>query len=269
MPTRYKSPKGLRWRGVVKMDGRVVETRMFGTGPAAKREAAQWELERRKELTDLRTHMDLPTVLDWANKYCAYSEQKHSRKTFQEKLSVFKFFLGQTKVKELDKVTPALVMAYLQAQSKTRSGYAANKERKNLAAAWSWGEKFIEGFPKTGNPFHAIDKFKEERSPRYVPDEGDFWKVVDVATGQDRAMLLAFFYLGARRGEIFRLKWEDIDFINNRLRLGTLKTEDGSMRYDWLPLAGDLKSSLLEWKEQTGLALWLLQPSSPWARLSF
>lgn len=250
MPTRYKSKSGIRWRGVVKMGGRVVETRMFGTGPAAKREAALWELDRRKELSNPKTHMDLPTVLDWANNYCAYSEQKHSRKTFKEKLSVFKFFLGQTRVKDLDKITPALVMAYLQTQSKSRSGYAANKERKNLAAAWSWGEKFIEGFPQNGNPFKAVDKFKEERSPRYVPDEWDFWKVVDVAAGQDRAMLLAFFYLGARRGEIFRLKWEDIDVINNSIRLGTRKTEDGSMRYDWLPLARDLKASLLDWKER-------------------
>jgi hypothetical protein len=61
-------------------------------------------------------------------------------------------------------------------------------------------------------------------------------------------MLLTFFYLGARRGEIFRLTWEDVDLARNRVRLGTCKTSDGSMRYDWIPLAADLKAALLEWK---------------------
>lgn len=201
-------------------------------------------------LTKQTTHTVLPSVLEWANKYLAYSEQKHSTKTFKEKVSTFKFFLAQTKEGDLLKITPALAMAFLQAQCKSRSGYAANKEKKNLAAAWKWGESYIDGFPKTINPFLSVEKFKEERSPRYVPDERDFWKVVDVADGQDKTMLLALFYLGARRGEIFRLKWEDIDFINNRVRLGTRKTQDGSMKYDWLPLARELKSSLLGWKEK-------------------
>ena len=248
MPTRYKSPQGIKWRGVVKMDGRIASTKMFGTGPASKREAAQWELDTRKEMNQRRSHTDLPSILEWANKYLAYPEQKHSPKTLREKVSTFKFFLRQIGKIDLNKITPALAMDYLQTQAKKRSGYAANKEKKNLAAAWKWGSKYLAGFPQGINPFLAVERFKEKRTPRYVPEEEDFWKVVDAATGQDKTMLLALFYLGARKGEIFRLKWDDVDFINNRIRLGTCKTSDGSMRYDWLPLARELKSSLLEWK---------------------
>jgi len=240
MPTRYKSPNGIRWRGVVKMGGRVVETKLFGTGPAAKREAAQWELDTRKELTRSQTPMDLPSVLVWSNKYLSYSERNHAQKTFKAKKLAFRLFLTHTKTNDLSHITPALAMDFLQSQSKTRSGHAANKDRKNLAAAWQWGERYLEGFPTTRNPFLAVGKFKEERSIRYVPDEKDFWKVVDIAAGQDKALLLTLFYLGARRGEVFRLKWEDIDFINNKVRLGTQKTKDRSMRYDWLPLAHEL-----------------------------
>lgn len=183
MPTRYKSKRGIRWRGVVKMDGRVVETRLFGTGPAAKREAAQWELDTRKEMEkQAPTPSDSPSVLDWANKYLAYSEQKHSKKTFKEKISTFKFFLPHTRENDLLNISPALAMGYLQAQCKARSGYAANKEKKNLAAAWSWGEKYIKDFPQMANPFLGIERFKEERSPRYVPDEKDFWKRDNIST---------------------------------------------------------------------------------------
>jgi integrase len=187
--------------------------------------------------------------LEWANKYLAYSKQKHSEKTLQGKVLSFKLFLKLTKAANLNSITPAMAMSYLQEQSKVRSGYAANKDRKNLAAAWKWGEAYLDGFPIIANPFLKAEKFKEDRSTRYVPPEKDFWKVVDAATGQDKTMLLALFYLGARRGEIFRLKWDDIDFINNRVRLGTHKTRDGSMKYDWLPLAQELKASLISWKE--------------------
>lgn len=248
MPTRYKSPQGIRWRGVVKIDNRVAATKLFGTGPKSKREAAQWELDTRKEILKQQTLMGLPSLLEWANKYLSYSEQKHSPKTFKEKVSAFKFFLGHAGQITLDDITPGLAMEYLQSQSKKRSGYAANKEKKNLAAAWAWGTKYISGFPQEPNPFLMVDRFKEERCPRYVPSESDFWRVVDTSTGQDKTMLLALFYLGARKGEIFRLTWDDIDFVNNRIRLGTRKTQDGSMRYDWLPLAHDLKTSLLDWK---------------------
>ncbi|UQZ90066.1 site-specific integrase [Deltaproteobacteria bacterium Smac51] len=252
MPTRYKSRQGVRWRGVVKMDGRVVETKLFGTGPSAKRQAAQWELDTRKEWEKRQTETRsvLPSALDWANKYLAYSQQRHAKKTFQEKVAAFKSFMTFSRETDLTSITPAMTMEFLQAQCRVRSGYAANKDRKNLAAAWAWGRKYIDGFPNDVNPFLAIDKFKEERSPRYVPPEEDFWKVVDIATGQDKAMLLALFYLGARRGEIFRLKWEDIDFIKHQVRLGTKKTKGGEMRYDWIPMPQELREVLLQWKAE-------------------
>ena len=201
MPTRYKTPKGVRWRGVIKIDGRVVETKMFGTGPQGKRAAAQWELEKRKELRNRQILLDSPNVLKWSNRYCEFSKQNHTLKTFKYKVVTFKRFLAFLKTDDLAVITPALAMEYLQMQCQTRSGYAANKDRKELATAWKWGERYLEGFPRTLNPFWAVDKFKEKRSPRYIPEERDFWEVVDVAAGQDRCILLALFYLGARRGK--------------------------------------------------------------------
>jgi len=253
MPTRYKSAKGNRWRGVVKIGGAVVATRLFGTGPLEKRAASEWELETRKELTKNKTRLDSPnalSALEWANRYGDFSKQNHAMTTFRGKIHALKNFLTFFRSEDLTLVTPALVMEYLQRQARTRSGASANSDRKELSAAWKWGEKYLAGFPKVINPFQAVDKFKEVKRPRYVPEECDFWKVVDVAKGQDKCILLAFFFLGARRGEIFRLKWEDIDFVKNQVRLGTCKTSGGSMRFDWVPLAAELKSALLAWKEQ-------------------
>lgn len=134
---------------------------------------------------------------------------------------------------------------YLQAQAIQRSGYAANKDRKNLIAAWNWGGKYIDHFP-SGNPCF-VDRFPEIRQRRHVPPERDFWAVLAVAeTSQDKAMLLAYLHLGARRNEIFHLRWEDVDFAKQQIRLHTRKRKDGSLEYDYLPITGDLFAVLAE-----------------------
>jgi integrase len=89
----------------------------------------------------------------------------------------------------------------------------------------------------------------EQRQPRYVPPEEDFWKVYEKAEAQDKVMLLAFLYSAARRGEIFRLEWADVDFGNERVRLWTRKRIDGTFEYDWLPMTTELRKSLLWWWE--------------------
>ena len=57
-------------------------------------------------------------------------------------------------------------------------------------------------------------------------------------------MLLCFLHLAARRGEIFRLAWEDVDFGESRVRLGTRKRRGGSLEYNWLPMTDDLHNEL-------------------------
>lgn len=69
-----------------------------------------------------------------------------------------------------------------------------------------------------------------------MPPEDDFWKVVEVAEGQDRVLLLAFLHTAARRGELYRLTWSDVDFGNQRLQLTTRKRKDGSLERDYIPM---------------------------------
>jgi len=74
--------------------------------------------------------------------------------------------------------------------------------------------------------------------------------VYNAATGQNKVMLLTCFHLAARRGEVFRLKWSDVDFRNSQVRLGTCKTKGRSMRYDWLPMSSKLQSALAVWMDE-------------------
>ncbi|MFA4902726.1 MAG: tyrosine-type recombinase/integrase [Desulfobaccales bacterium] len=121
-----------------------------------------------------------------------------------------------------------------------------NKERKNLLAAWNWGIKYL-ALPAP-NPF-LVDKFPEQRHYRYVPSEDDFWKVYDIAEGQDNVMLLAYLQLAARRSELFRLRWEDVGFAKGEVRLTTRKRMGGSLEEDWLPMLDELNVALLNHKQ--------------------
>lgn len=52
-----------------------------------------------------------------------------------------------------------------------------------------------------------------------------------------------------RRGEIFRTKSEDLDFVGNKIRAWTRKREDGYWEYDWLPMPLELKKAITWWLE--------------------
>ena len=176
-----------------------------------------------------------------------FSRSKFSAQTYLEKRTVFKkFFEHFKKDSAASQLRPLAVLSFLQHQKDKRSGYAANKTRKNLVAAWNWGIKYLE-FHKD-NPC-LVDRFPEQRQIRYVPPESDFWKVCEAAwTAEDKLMLLSYMHLAARKSELFRLKWEDIDFAESKVRLFTRKTKDGSWEGAWLPLTDDLHSGLMQLK---------------------
>ncbi len=196
---------------------------------------------------DWKKKTDTVSLGDWSLQYLDYAEAKFSRDTYVEKKGVFKrLFENINPTAPIEQMSAAKALLYSQAQLKERSGYAANKDRKNLLAAWNWAIKYMAPtFPKE-NPFD-IEKMPEIRSPRYVPPPEDFWKVYGVAEGQDKVMLSACLFLAARRGEIFRLKIDDLDFTNDQVRLWTRKREDGNWEFDWLPMVPKLKESFKWW----------------------
>ena len=109
------------------------------------------------------------------------------------------------------------------------------------------------------NPVTKTKKFHHDRQTQYVPPEKDVLKLLAACTRRERVFLLCYLRTGARKGEIFALKWdEDINFENKQIRLSTRKTKDGNMKHVWLPMETELYDGLL-WLFKTRL-----HPESPY-----
>lgn len=221
----------------------VRKNKMFKT----KGEAKRWEAQQSEE-TWIAEQQALASMslLEWSVKYLEYSKGRHTPKTYkEEKLPAFnRLFEEVDPHTPVDDLVVADALRVLEKRAKECTGNAANKDRKNLSAAWSMGAKYW-GMPKD-NPFAAVDKFPAKQHPRYVPPEADFWKVYDVAEGEDKVLLLAFLHTGARRKEMLTLKWDDVDLANGKIRLWTRKRYGGSLEYDKLPMTQRLTDALTD-----------------------
>ncbi len=249
MPSLITKREKKRWRASIMVNGKRKEKLFPDDSITSKRNATTWEKEEKERLEKEQTDTGCLKLIEWAEKYLDYVQDRFAVKTYKEKKSVFSnLFLEISPELAVDKISPSVALKYLSKQAKDRSGNASNKERKNLVAAWNWGCKYLSGFPMNMvDPFKSVDKFPEIRKPRYVPPEDDFRQVVKSLKGQDKIMLVTFLHLAARRKEVFNLEWDDIDFDNDQIRLWTSKRKDGTKEFDWVPMTTELRSAMKQW----------------------
>ena len=251
--------KGQKWIAQVRKEGKRLE-KVFWT----KKEALSWEVRmQRRPASDWSNKTATACIGDWVQAYLDYAQARFTVKTYKEKRTLFRLFLKEVSPElAVSNLKPGDVMSYIVKQSQDRSGYSANKDRKNLVAAWNWGMKYMKPQLPGPNPC-AVERMGEVRHPRYVPPDVDVWKVYDAAQGQDQVMMLAYIHLCARRRELFRIRWaDDVDFENRRVRLGTRKRKDGSMEYDWLPMTDELHDRLVEHRQTTESEWVFLNPDT-------
>lgn len=234
----YMMPNG-KWRAKRMIHG-ALKTRVFPT----KAEAKKWEAEQTLDNWQ-QAEIETPTacLIDFCTAYMRMASERMSEKTIVEKKLAFKhLFKVLNPDHPIDSITPKDALAVLRKVALGTSGNAANKDRKNLAAAWEWGRKYYDLSPL--NPFSTVEKFPADQHPRYVPPESDFWRVYDVANAIDKVFLLFLLHTGVRKAEAFRLRWDDVDFHRQQVRIGTRKTAHGGMEYAWLPMTSELKEAL-------------------------
>jgi len=222
------------WRGVVKIGGK-----RFSDSFETKREAINWENEFRKKSNLSGNSISFK---DFSDQYLSLAKSKFSKLTYQQKESMTKRFINYLGFNmDVDQILPSHIHGYLLEQANNRSNYCANRDRKNLLAMWNWGQKILD---ISSNPVTKIDRFPHDRKTQYVPPEKDILRLLAVANRKERAFLDCYLCTGARRSEIFNLKWEDVNFEKREIRLWTRKTKDGSMESESLPMNNQLYESL-------------------------
>jgi len=231
--------QGERWRATVMVDGRRYQG-IFDT----KGEAKRWEQEKKHEIQNQRqTQQDMELRI-FCSKYLDHAEMRFATKVYKEKRSlVHKIISAWGKHTPVDEITVQMVADYLDTRARKKSNNASNKDRKNLLAMWHWGVKM---FDLKHNPVSKVSVLSHDRKPQYTPPEKNVLAVLAAAGREERIFLDAYLQTAARRSEIFRWTWaEDINFKRREVRLGTRKTKDGSMAYEWLPMNDALHDSLM------------------------
>jgi integrase len=230
------------WEGQVRWRGRKYRAQF-----PSRRAAADWESQKRRELEE-QEKTPKPIGMDFltfSNKYLDYAEMHFTRKVFKEKKALTKRLIARWGNPGVDEITTAMLNEYLAEQAQKRSPNAHNKDRKNLLAMWNFGRDILD---LPSNPVARIKKLPHDREPQYTPPTLDILKVLAAAEPDEKVFLQAYLHTGARRSEIFRWTWiEDVNFERREIRLGTRKTRDGSMQYDWLPMNDELYESLWWW----------------------
>ena len=233
--------EGRRWRAVVTYGGKRYQALL-----STKHAAGEWENQKRRELKKAaktrRKGMDLMT---FCGKYLDYCSRFTSKTYYGKRLLCRRIIDSWGADTLIQDINAELVLSFLDNRAKDRSNHASNKDRKNLLAMWNWGQDFLD---LSSNPIAKIRRRPEERKSQYVPPTEDILRVVAAARRDERVLLDCYLLTGARRSEIFRWNWvEDVNFDQRMYRLGTRKTRDGSMEYEWIPMTDEVLDSLWWW----------------------
>lgn len=177
-------------------------------------------------------------------------------------------------------------------RKRSLSPVTTKKELATLRAAWNWGVQagILVGafpnrglrFPKTGEkpPFRTFAEVAELVAGGGLPaaERQDLWDAVFL-TREESAELLAhaaanpthpcvppmFAFAamtGARRSEILRLRWHDIDFSSGTVLLHEKKKARGKRTTRRVALAPPLAETLRRWQARTGGKLLVFAPDA-------
>lgn len=175
-------------------------------------------------------------------------------KTYDEKVRAFRrlFAAGLDPNMVVSSLTRTEAEYVFREASKNLSASSHNRLRKNVLRAWNWGIE--QELVPDENPFAKIKRKKRsieeiEKYERDVPPIEYFEKVLVIADPEELLILLFCLVAAARKIELERLCWADVDFKKDTIKLTT--PNDYNERVDTLALASKLQPLLKDYKKQT------------------
>lgn len=190
---------------------------LMGSAAIGINETALEKENRRTTTVSQLSERFLETYVPFHLKPSTQADYRRSIKKFIEPK------LGRKKVKELDRATIAEFH-----QSFSDTPYQANRILGTLSImltqAEVWGMR-----PEGVNPCLRVKRFREKKRERFLSSEemGRLAESLDIEAEEAPSAAAAFRLLiltGCRLGEIQKLKWLDVDFEREEIRLSDSKT---------------------------------------------
>ncbi len=126
----------------------------------------------------------------------------------------------------LDEITPSSWLDYrawragvrnsTHGTAKTVSARTINADQQFASRILS--EAVLDGH-LTANPLAGLKKLREPKKPRRYLTKDEIARLIDAAPKHFRPLVVAAVYTGARKSELTRLRWSDIDFERGKIML--------------------------------------------------
>lgn len=163
-----------------------------------------------------------------------------------------KLYLKAWRTKGMHDISRQMVLAKHQEIAKLHGEVTSNNVMRHLRSVYNFVAATQDEFPP--NPVLILSQarawYRERRRQTLVSalDLPTWWKAVMTEPDYSRDFLLMALFTGMRRGELMRLRWENVDLAARTLHLPTTKNGDPLN----LPLAPYLSDLLTARKEQVG-----------------
>ncbi len=142
---------------------------------------------------------------------------------YRAALKALTAFYGET---PLDQVTPATWLDYRAFRAGVRNSTHGTKKTvsaRTINADQQFASRILNEAVLDGhlaaNPLAGLKKLREPKRPRRYLTKDEIARLIDAAPKHFRPFVIAAVYTGARKSELTRLRWSDIDFERGKITL--------------------------------------------------
>jgi integrase len=171
-------------------------------------------------------------------------KHKNRERTIQDDSKRIADFLSWASVSRIKNIDEQLVKTYL-TQRLDAEEINLNTANHIIANLKTFLNYAIRRNYIAANPLKALPKYRVDRLPPRFLSKSEVAGILAAARGEIIfPMIAAALYTGMRFGELLALKWEDVDFARDQIRVARSK----SRTFRVIPLHKDLKKILIKGK---------------------
>jgi integrase len=189
-----------------------------------------------------------PTLKEWAEKYLKSVDHENTRRRYEcSKVALVSFFGDDARLKH---ISTAKIGKFKESRRESGAkGATVNRDLRFLAQILKQAERerYLARSPFDLAKFF-VNESRERRKP-YIISWSEEDKLLAIARPRIRVMTVLGVETGMRTGEMHRLKWSDVDLLNDAVQVRNSKTPSGTRA---IPISGRCKVELQRWRNLVG-----------------